>query len=61
MQIRSVLSAALAAVVAATTLTAMGSPAQAASQAQTCSRQVAVRESTSEITRLYDVTVRLPH
>ncbi|MFI9052489.1 esterase-like activity of phytase family protein [Streptomyces sp. NPDC053427] len=43
MQIRSVLSAALSAVVAATTLTAMASPAQAASNAQTCSRQVTMR------------------
>ncbi|MFE2157033.1 esterase-like activity of phytase family protein [Streptomyces lydicus] len=43
MQIRPVLSAALTAVVAATTLTAMARPAQAANNAQTCSRQVTMR------------------
>ncbi|MFG2141923.1 esterase-like activity of phytase family protein [Streptomyces sp. NPDC048650] len=43
MQIRPVLSAAVAAVVAATTLTAMASPAQATTKAQTCSRQVTMR------------------
>ncbi|MEU7228971.1 esterase-like activity of phytase family protein [Streptomyces chrestomyceticus] len=43
MQIRSVLSAALCAVVAATSLTAVASPAQAVSSAQSCSRNVAVR------------------
>ncbi|MFG2864704.1 esterase-like activity of phytase family protein [Streptomyces sioyaensis] len=43
MQIRSVLSAALSAVVAATTLTAMASPAQAVSNARACSQQVTVR------------------
>ncbi len=43
MQIRPVLSAALAVVVAATTLTAMASPAQATNSVQTCSRQVTMR------------------
>ncbi|MFE2184164.1 esterase-like activity of phytase family protein [Streptomyces sp. NPDC059455] len=43
MQIRPVLSAALVAVVAATTLTAMVSPAQATNSAQSCSRQVTMR------------------